>query len=537
MQKLMTKFQSPINTQKLLGKVLPSKKVNSDNKVISVSSKPIHAQSAIEYLTTYGWAILLIAIALVSLYELGVFNRTPPTQCIIEAGFSCSNFYLTTNGVLVFNLNQQTINPINITGIACYENATLLAGQKPYNPPSNQIFMPIGNSETLYAQCFTSNTVPYSGNIGSVFIGSIAIYYTDAITHFTELASGSLTVPVTSTASIQSQGNADTQNSILLTVTDTTSLPIIAGFQQMLKINPSTFSQYGANANLSNLEFTTGPYGSGVPIQAWIESGASNTATSSIIWLNLPSEITSNGGTESVYMNFLSNNNPVTQGYTGYAPQLWCASGCFQTGYAQYDDGASVFNFYDNFAGTSLNTNKWVAGAISGGVYSIDNGITIPSTGGSIFSSSTFSQGILEFYGYFTTGATSTGMCQASVGLTRDLSSANGYTAEVGYPCGYGFRTMQSWAGTFISGLNFGANNLYSIIVSSTSPTSIEAQVNYGDTLTSSSTLPVLPLPIGIINQGSAGIKTGPIYYVRFRAYPPNGVMPSVSCSYGTCSN
>ena len=54
--------------QKLLGKVLPSNKANSDNNFISVSSKPIHAQSAMEYLMTYGWAILLIAIVLVAFF-------------------------------------------------------------------------------------------------------------------------------------------------------------------------------------------------------------------------------------------------------------------------------------------------------------------------------------------------------------------------------------------------------------------------------------------------------------------------------------
>ncbi|MDE1768323.1 MAG: hypothetical protein KGH69_04880 [Candidatus Micrarchaeota archaeon] len=32
------------------------------------------SQSAMEYLMTYGWAILAIAIVMVSLYSLGIFN-------------------------------------------------------------------------------------------------------------------------------------------------------------------------------------------------------------------------------------------------------------------------------------------------------------------------------------------------------------------------------------------------------------------------------------------------------------------------------
>ena len=34
----------------------------------------LHSQSAMEYLMTYGWAILIIAVMLAALYSLGVFN-------------------------------------------------------------------------------------------------------------------------------------------------------------------------------------------------------------------------------------------------------------------------------------------------------------------------------------------------------------------------------------------------------------------------------------------------------------------------------
>ena len=45
------------------------------------------SQSAMEYLMTYGWAILIIAIVLVALFSLGVFNsanfapRAQPGSC------------------------------------------------------------------------------------------------------------------------------------------------------------------------------------------------------------------------------------------------------------------------------------------------------------------------------------------------------------------------------------------------------------------------------------------------------------------------
>ncbi|MDE1873837.1 MAG: LamG domain-containing protein [Candidatus Micrarchaeota archaeon] len=47
------------------------------------------AQSAMEYLSTYGWAILIIAVVLVALFSLGAFNglafapRAPPGSCTV----------------------------------------------------------------------------------------------------------------------------------------------------------------------------------------------------------------------------------------------------------------------------------------------------------------------------------------------------------------------------------------------------------------------------------------------------------------------
>ena len=315
-------------------------------------------------------------------------------------------------------------------------------------------------------------------------------------------------------------------NNVPITLSNSQSSATGTNFQDMISFNPSTYSNY-ETGNLSNIEFTAGaPIGTSgnIPLYAWIESGASSTATNTVAWVNLASNTLGAAGsgtnTLTIYMNFLPDTSPVTSGYTGYAPQLYCASGCFQTSYAQYDTGGNVFNFYDNFAGNVL-SSKWDVVT----AYTMNNGLTLSSAGGEIYSTSTFSSGILDFYGYFETGATTSSNCLAVVGLINSGNPNDG--AEIGYACGYGFRTMTTWPGTFLSGLSFGSNELYSLIVPSTSE--MMAQINYGSTLISTTTLPTLPMPIEIYNQGNAGIPTGPIYYIRFRAYPPNGVMPSAS--------
>jgi hypothetical protein len=47
-------------------------------------------QTAMEYLMTYGWAILIIMIVVVVLFYLGVFNLgSTISQCTFPPGFTC----------------------------------------------------------------------------------------------------------------------------------------------------------------------------------------------------------------------------------------------------------------------------------------------------------------------------------------------------------------------------------------------------------------------------------------------------------------
>ncbi|MGC8580714.1 MAG: hypothetical protein ACP5MB_11780, partial [bacterium] len=97
------------------------------------------------------------------------------------------------------------------------------------------------------------------------------------------------------------------------------------------------------------------------------------------------------GGSITIYMGFAPITENLLNGKTvGEAPQL-------SPTYGQYDDGASVFNFYDNFAGTSLNTNKW---SVVGSGGSVNNGLSISMPYGStgdyiLYSTSTFSPPII----------------------------------------------------------------------------------------------------------------------------------------------
>ena len=89
------------------------------------------AQAAMEFLMTYGWAILVVLIAIGALAYFGVLNpsRFLPQKCTFSAGVSCGDFILSAGGdtlklALTNNLGEgvlvTAITATNVdTGTAC----------------------------------------------------------------------------------------------------------------------------------------------------------------------------------------------------------------------------------------------------------------------------------------------------------------------------------------------------------------------------------------------------------------------------------
>ena len=126
-------------------------------------------QSAMEYLTTYGWAILLIAIILIAFFDLGVFGNgnATSTTCLAEVGFSCSNPLLNSTGNFSVELGNSFNYPLNITGVGC-SNST--SAPSTFIPFLTQIFSN-GQSNLTYQCTMQSN------NIGASFAGTLWIQY------------------------------------------------------------------------------------------------------------------------------------------------------------------------------------------------------------------------------------------------------------------------------------------------------------------------------------------------------------------------
>ena len=148
-----------------------------------------------EYLMTYGWAILIISIVLAALFASGIFNPSQfaGQECVLSSGFSCLNYYLTSNGILTLNLFQSTNGAVNITSLGCAVTQTTAYMSAPNNPPSNQVYMPLGSNYTFPITCYANGT-QLSTAVGSLFSGYIAINYTETETGFPNTVYGKLVV-------------------------------------------------------------------------------------------------------------------------------------------------------------------------------------------------------------------------------------------------------------------------------------------------------------------------------------------------------
>lgn len=119
------------------------------------------AQSAIEYLMTYGWAILVIAVVLAALFSLGVFTggNGLPTACIGQAGYLCQ-LQVFSAGNLIVTIGQSTGTSWTSVGVVFLNQSAITnAGTATVYAAPN--VMLVGGS----ALTTMSSGVQYSGNV------------------------------------------------------------------------------------------------------------------------------------------------------------------------------------------------------------------------------------------------------------------------------------------------------------------------------------------------------------------------------------
>ncbi|KYK27094.1 hypothetical protein AYK26_00140 [Euryarchaeota archaeon SM23-78] len=78
-------------------------------------------QAALEFLTTYGWAFIVILIMIGALAYFGVLNpsRTLPNKCLVEAGFHCKDFKIQNDSFSISLVNRKGdgLRSVNLTEV------------------------------------------------------------------------------------------------------------------------------------------------------------------------------------------------------------------------------------------------------------------------------------------------------------------------------------------------------------------------------------------------------------------------------------
>ena len=459
------------------------------------------SQSALEYLMTYGWAILVIVIVAAVLYSLGIFSPSSSLSTTVTgfANTPVSSAAFTNNGGLAFSVGDLVGYPIEITNVT----EITASGSKITILP-NITVSPSQTKVIIIPKAFSSST---QGSHESV---SLTITYTEPGQVFPGPYTSTGTVSgTTPTLSFPANQTFAAVSKLTIANSQTTATP--SPFQQMINVTSSTPGwAYISQDFGQNVEFF---YPNGTVIPSWLENYTSSHA---IWWVKVGSIPASSSIT--IYMGFASKTtNLLNNKTTGEAPQL-------SPTYAEYDDGANVFDYYTNFAGTTAPKDFTY---LYGNGASYNNGVTLTATTDIFYSSAAYnpSDYILETYVptkptaawgglLYTTTTTSGGTCGLDTGYAAGESSFQQiYSADSG-------------SEIYANGADISYPAIFGIYWKATD-TATE-YTNYESPLLASTT-DAPTITNSYIGLGACGANSITFNWLRLRAYPPNGVMPSVT--------
>ncbi len=310
-----------------------------------------------------------------------------------------------------------------------------------------------------------------------------------------------------------------------------------APFQQMIAVDSANPNLQVVEApNLQNVMFF---YPDCTPIPAWIESGAGSSSTSTVYWLKLPSSIPAFGRT-TIFMGFAAENvnNFLNGSVLGEAPQL-------SPIYGEYDNGASVFPYYARFgsglpAGWSIrgcdifdsqpnctvnNTRPVVT--FGGGAMTISVPPLLPGEEGGNYGvaapvppAMTLPDFAWDYYGN-----------QYNNIYAAEYSGLVNASGTCSYCIAEGFNSPLSSVYLFVWGnitnvTDFDADKVYTLAAT---PSTAALSLNYAGTYTAPFAPIAAPRLFDFSTTVNVRVGSRPltVYWLRARAYPPGGVMPT----------
>ncbi|MGV8168684.1 MAG: hypothetical protein ACP5N3_01370 [Candidatus Nanoarchaeia archaeon] len=149
-------------------------------------------QAALEFLTTYGWAFMVILVMIGALAYFGVLNpqNLIPDQCAVTSGFTCADFQV-GNASMKFLIINNMGEPITVNTVAVTRNSVSVV---------NACTVPAGNindGEQATMNC-TTNFASLGKPVGSKVKLGYSFNYVKTSGSFNHTATGTITATVAS---------------------------------------------------------------------------------------------------------------------------------------------------------------------------------------------------------------------------------------------------------------------------------------------------------------------------------------------------
>ncbi len=127
-------------------------------------------QAALEFLMTYGWAILIVLIAIGALAYFGVLNpaRLIPRMCTFVPGISCDDFVVRGDGTAAVILRNGFAMALTNVAVTMQSQAATCTSQFTYWIPGDLMVCSFTNIDTGNGESFSDVMILNYSFLGSI---------------------------------------------------------------------------------------------------------------------------------------------------------------------------------------------------------------------------------------------------------------------------------------------------------------------------------------------------------------------------------
>jgi len=163
-------------------------------RIFNRNNRSKKGQAAMEFLMTYGWAILVVLVVIGALAYFGVLTPTAflPSRCQFSTGLVCLDKQITSDGVIAFRINNGLGTAIDIKAIGVNDSSRFYTGCPAGVDLATPVTILAGQEKTVTI----TNCAPNDVEVGMRIKASVTLAYSDRTTGFNHTVIGLLLTDV-----------------------------------------------------------------------------------------------------------------------------------------------------------------------------------------------------------------------------------------------------------------------------------------------------------------------------------------------------